>query len=266
MTLRTVSSSTRPALAGALSSEALKLWTLRSQRALAAGALLLIISTGILLMISTRSRLTDPRFAGQPVTPEPPQLVDSVLWAQIVIAVLAVLGVTSEYTSGQARLSLLAVPSRATWLAAKAAVSATLGFLVGVVGTGLLLGVAALLLPGSEVGYAPELAESVGLALGSGAYLAAIAALATGVAAALRHVVAALTAVLGLLVVVPALLASIPGIRAAADYTPTHAGRRLISDFPTTAELDPSVGFGVLALWTVLALLVAGVLLQARDA
>jgi hypothetical protein len=65
--------------------------------------------------------------------------------------------------------------------------------------------------------------------------------------------------------VAPPLLSSIPGIRAAADYTPTHAGRRLISDFSSVAQLDPWVGFGVLALWAVIALLAAGVLLHVRD-
>jgi ABC-2 type transport system permease protein len=189
-----------------------------------------------------------------------------VLWAQVVVAVLAVLAITGEYTSGQARLSLLALPKRSPWLAAKALVLAALGFLIGVVGVAISLGLSVLILSGSAVVYEPALGESVSLALRSGAYLAAIAVFAMGVAAALRHVVAALSAVLGLLIVVPPLLSSIPGIREAADYTPTSTGRRLISEFPTVAQLDPWVGFGVLALWAVVALLTAGVLLRARDA
>jgi ABC-2 type transport system permease protein len=256
----------RPLFVGAVVAEAVKLWTLLSHRVLAAVALLTIIGTGALLSISLRSRLADPRFAGQTITAEPMQFVDSVLWAQIIVAVLAVLAVTGEYTSGQARLSLLALPTRSPWLTAKAFVLATLGFLIGVIGAAGSLGLSILILPGSDVVYTPELGEAAGLALRSGAYLAAIAILATGLAAALRHVAGALTAVLGLLVVAPPLLSSIPGIQEAADYTPTHAGRRLISDFSSVAQLEPWAGFGVLALWAVGALLAAGVLLHAHDA
>jgi ABC-2 type transport system permease protein len=256
----------RPLFVGALAAEAVKLWTLRSHRVLAAVALLMIIGTGALLSVSMQSRLADPRFAGRTITAEPMQFVDSVLWAQIIIAVLAVLATTGEYTSGQARLSLLALPTRSPWLAAKALVLAALGFLIGVIGAACSLGLSMLILSGSDVVYTPDLGEAVVLALRSGAYLAAIAVLATGLAAALRHVAGALTAVLGLLVVAPPLLSSIPGIREAADYTPTYAGRGLISDLPSAAHLDPWVGFGVLALWAVGVLLTAGVLLHARDA
>lgn len=78
--------------------------------------------------------------------------------------------------------------------------------------------------------------------------------------------VATLVAVLGLLVVAPLLLSSIAGIREAADYTPTYAGRRLISDLPTFAELDPWTGYAVLVGWAVVALVVASLALRARDA
>jgi ABC-2 type transport system permease protein len=256
----------RPLFVGALAAEAVKLWTLRSHRVLAAVALLMIIGTGALLSLSTRSRTTDPRFAGQTITAEPMQFVDSVLWAQVVVAVIAVLAVTGEYTSGQAKLSLLALPTRSPWLAAKAVVLTALGFLIGTIGAAISLGLSVLVLSGSEVVYTPELGETASLALRSGAYLAAVAVLAMGVAAALRHVVAALVAVLGLLIVAPLLLSSIAGIREAADYTPTYAGRRLISDFPTVTELDPWTGYAVLVAWAVVALLAAGVQLHGRDA
>ncbi|WP_129788449.1 ABC transporter permease subunit [Promicromonospora panici] len=266
MNRRSTATPIRPVLVGALASEAVKLWTLRSNQVLSAVALLVISGTGVLLSFSLLSRTTDARFAGRTVTAEPMQFVDSVLWAQVVVAVLAVLAVTGEYTSGQARLSLLALPTRSPWLAAKALVLAALGFLIGVIGAAISLGLSVLILTGSEVVYEPVLGESVSLALRSGAYLAAVAVLAMGVASALRHVVAALTAVLGLLVVAPLLLSSMPGVREAADYTPTYAGRRLISEFPSAAQLEPWAGFGVLVAWAAVALVIALVALRARDA
>ncbi len=54
-------------------------------------------------------------------------------------------------------------------------------------------------------------------------------------------------------------------IRQSADFAPTHAGRRLISDFDTIAQLDPWTGFGVLVAWAAAALILAGALLRTRD-
>lgn len=256
----------RPAVLGALASEAVKLTTLRSNRILMVTALIMVTGSGTMLAVGLLSRLDDPRFAGQIVAAEPAQFVDSVLWAQIVVAVLAVLAVTGEYGSGQVRPSLLALPTRLPWLGAKSLVLATAGFLIGAAGAAGSLGASATLLRGSEVVYEPALAESVSLALRSGAYLAAIAAFAVGLAAVLRHAVAGLTATLAMLVVVPPILSSAPGVAALADFTPTHAGRRLISDFDTLAALAPWAGYGLLVLWAVAALAVAGALLKIRDA
>ncbi|MFV0432582.1 MAG: hypothetical protein ACK5LO_01165 [Leucobacter sp.] len=258
--------STPTALLGAVRSELVKLWSLLSNRILAAVAVLIIAGSGGMLSMSTIARLTDPRFAGQRIEATPMMFVDGVLWAQIIVAIIAVLAVTGEYTSGQVRLSFLALPTRLPWLGAKALVLAATGFAIGVVGSAISLGISALALPGTDVRYDIEASEAVMLSLGSGLYLAAIAALAVGVTAVLRHVVAALVAVLVLLIVAPPLLASVPGIGRVADYLPTIAGRRLISDFDSVAQLDPWAGYGVLLAWAACALLAAGVLLRARDA
>ncbi|UOR03283.1 hypothetical protein MUN77_08375 [Leucobacter allii] len=256
----------RSAWPGAIASETLKLLSLRSNRILLVVALVMIAGAGTLLSIATVGRLSDERFAGQEISATPEMFVDAVLWAQIVIVVLAVLAVVNEYTSGQVTLSLLAAPTRLPWLGAKALVLALSGFLVGVIGTAVSFGVSALVVVGTEVRYEIAFGDAALLSMKSGLYLAVIAVLAIGVAALVRHVVAALVAVLALIVVLPPVLASIPGIGAAADFLPTIAGRRLISDFETAVQLSPWAGFGVLAAWTALALALSGALLAARDA
>ncbi|PKI89864.1 hypothetical protein CW368_11900 [Actinomycetales bacterium SN12] len=256
----------RPALIGGLAAESVKLWTLLSNRILAVVVLIIIAGSGGLLSASLLSRLIDSRFAGQTIEASPLQFVDSVLWAQIIVAVIGVLAVAGEYTSGQIRLSLLALPTRLPWLASKTLVLAATGFVIGVLGTTISLGLSVMILSGTEVVYTVEFGEAATLCLRSGLYLATIAALAVGLTAVLRNVVAGLTVVLGLLVVVPPVLSSIPGIGWLADYTPTFAGRRLISDFDSLAQLSPWGGYGVLALWAAAMLIVAGVLLIARDA
>ncbi|GAA5146186.1 hypothetical protein GCM10025768_04430 [Microbacterium pseudoresistens] len=256
----------RLALFGGVAAEWVKIWTLRSHRILVIAGVVLIAGSGAMFSLGLLARLTDPRFAGQTISAVPMQFVDGVLWAQILVAVLAVLAVSGEYASGQIRLSLLALPTRLPWLAGKAAVLAAVGFMIGVAGAGSSLTASSLILGGSDVLYAPSWGETLGLVLRSGLYLAAIAAFAVGVTAVLRNVVAALTTVLGMLVVLPLVLSSIPGVDRLADFMPTFAGRRLISDFDSMAQLAPWPGYGVLVTWAVGAVAVAGVLLKARDA
>lgn len=251
---------------GAINAEVLKLWSLLSNRILLLVSVVMITGSGGLLALAKISRLTDERFAGQEITATPMEFVDSVLWAQIIVAIIAVLAVTNEYTSGQVRLSLLAIPTRIPWLGAKALVLAVAGFLVGVIGSALALGLSVAVLAGTEVGYEVSFAEASLLSVKSGLYLAMIATFSIGVTALIRHVVAALIAVLALLVVLPPVLSSIPGVNYAVDYLPTIAGRRLISDFETFAQLTPWVGFEVLSIWATTALVFSAVLLKTRDA
>lgn len=266
MNRQTATTAARPAWVGSISAEVVKLWSLLSNRILLIVPVVMIAGSGGMLAIGLVARLTDERFAGQEITATPMEFVDSVLWAQIVVAIVAVLAVTNEYTSGQVRLSLLALPTRIPWLGAKALVLGATGFLVGVIGSAIALGLSATVLTGTDVRYEVSFGEAALLSVKSGLYLAVIAIFAIGVTALIRHVVAALIAVLALLIVLPPVLSSIPGIRDVVDYLPTIAGRRLISDFETVAQLTPWAGFGVLAIWAAAALALSAVLLKTRDA
>jgi ABC-2 type transport system permease protein len=251
-----------------VASEAVKLATLRSNWILVAVALVMIVGSGVLQGVGLVSRLTDPRFAGQLIEARPMQFVDSVLWAQVLIAVIAVLAATGEYGSGQIKLSLLAAPTRLPVLAAKTIVAAGLGFGLGTVGAGLALSIPLTFLPAAGIDYPIDLTTGAGLALGSGAYLAAIAALATAIGMLLRNVIAGLAVTLPLVTILPSVIASIPVqvIRDAAAYFPTTAGRMLISDLATTAALTPWQGYLVLLAWVVVLWAAAAVMLRERDA
>jgi ABC-2 type transport system permease protein len=266
MNRQNVGTKARPAWIGSVSAEVLKLWSLLSNRILLIVPVVMIAGSGGMLAIGMVGRLTDERFAGQEITATPIQFVDSVLWAQIVVAIVAVLAVTNEYTSGQVWLSLLALPTRIPWLGAKALVLGVAGFLVGVIGSAIALGLSAIVLTGTDVGYEVSFEEAALLSVKSGLYLAVIAIFSIGVTALIRHVVAALIAVLALLIVLPPVLSSIPGVSDAVDYLPTIAGRRLISEFETVAQLTPWAGFGVLTVWAIAVLVLSAVLLKTRDA
>ena len=196
---------------------------------------------------------------------------------QATIAFLAVLVISGEYSTGMIRITLAAMPRRATVLAAKAAI------LTGVVlaaGTVAVLGsllAGRFILPGHGFtpahGYPPlSLADGPTLraAAGSILYLALIALLSLGAATVVRDSATAIGVVLGLLFLFPII---------AAMATDPHWQRHLKQIGPATAGLSiqttvdlpslpisPWAGLGVVAAWAAAALLAAGVLLRARDA
>jgi ABC-2 type transport system permease protein len=195
---------------------------------------------------------------------------------QAVVAVLAVLAITGEYSTGMIGTTFTAMPRRFAVLAAKSAV------LTGLVLPAAVIGVAGGLLAGRETlpgkGFTPargfallSLAHGPTLraAVGSVLYLVLVGLLALGVAAMVRDSATATGVVLGLLYVAP-LLAMFVGSpvwqRRIERYGPTSAGLT-IQDTTGTAHLPigPWGGMAVLAIWAAGALLAAGLLLHHRD-
>jgi ABC-2 type transport system permease protein len=196
---------------------------------------------------------------------------------QAVIAVVAVLAVSGEYSSGMIRVTLAAMPRRATVLAAKAAV---LTAPVLVAGTVAVLGsvlAGRLILPGHGIGPVhgyPDLSLASGPVLrataGSVLYLALIALLSLGIAAAVRDGTAAIGIVLGLLYLFP-ILGQVAGSatwhRHLEQLAPMNAGLAIQATTGLRSlPISPWAGLGVLAGWAAAALLAGGILLRLRDA
>ena len=198
-------------------------------------------------------------------------------FGQAVVAILAVLAICNEYSTGMIRVTLAAMPRRWTVLAAKAAIIA--GLVLAAAAVAALGSVLAgqLILPGHgftaargfhaiSLGYGPTLRAASGSVL----YLALIALLSLGIAAIVRYSAVSIGAVLAVLYIFPLVLAFV---------TNTQWQRRLERWAPTTAGLTiqdttgmrhlpigPWGGLGVLALWTVGALAAGGLALRLRDA
>jgi ABC-2 type transport system permease protein len=196
---------------------------------------------------------------------------------QAVVAVVAVMVVSGEYSTGMIRVTLAAIPRRFTVLAAKAAVLSGLILVAGTISvlTSLLAG--RLILPGNGVGPAhgyPALSLGNGpvlrAAFGSVLYLALIALLSLGAAAAVREAAAAIGVVLGLLYLFPIIGAAVGNAglaRHIQQIGPMTAGLAIqattgLSSLP----ISPWAGLGVLAAWAAGALLLGGLLLRLRDA
>ncbi|MGW0801719.1 ABC transporter permease [Nonomuraea sp. NPDC002799] len=196
---------------------------------------------------------------------------------QAAVAMLAVVAVCGEYSTGMIRTSLTAMPRRVTALAAKAGVVTGLTLAAGTVAVLGCLLAGRLLLPGSGFvhahGYSPlSLADGPTLraAAGSVLYLGLIALLSVGVAAAVRDSAAAAGAVLGLLYLLPLAvrLVSDPDAQELLwKLAPTNAGLAVQAGTDLAVlPIGPWEGLGVLALWAAAALLGGGLLLRRRDA
>jgi ABC-2 type transport system permease protein len=196
---------------------------------------------------------------------------------QAVVAVVAVMVISGEYSSGMIRLTLAAMPRRVTVLAAKAAILTGLILVTGTIAVLASLLAGRFILPGNGIGPShgfPALSPGDGpvlrAALGSVLYLALIALLSLGAAAALREAAAAIGVVLGLLYLFPIIGAAVGSPDAARHIQqigPMTAGLAIqattgLSSLP----LSPWAGLGVLAAWAAGALLLGGLLLCLRDA
>ena len=197
--------------------------------------------------------------------------------SQAVVAILAVLAISSEYGSGMIRVTFTAMPRRTTVLAAKAVTVTGLALAAGTVAVLGSVLAGRLILPGhgftAAHGYPPlSLGDGPVLraAAGSVLYLALIALLSLGVAAAVRDSAVAIGVVLGLLYLIP-IIATVVGApgwhRHLGQIAPMTAGLAIQATTGLRSlPLSPWTGLGVLAAWAAAALLAGGLLLRLRDA
>jgi ABC-type transport system involved in multi-copper enzyme maturation permease subunit len=194
-------------------------------------------------------------------------LAAAVALAQIPLCVLGALVITSEYSTGMIRSSVLAVPRRVPMLAAKAVVFGALAFVVG-----QLVGFGSYLIAQAIIGH--HLPESLGdlstlrAVFGVGLYLAVLGLFAFAIGALVRHTGAAITIAVGFVVVVSQLAALLPGSvgHHIQDYLPSNAGLMITRAHQEASNLlSPWQGFGVLCIWTVALLGVATYALKRRD-
>lgn len=196
---------------------------------------------------------------------------------QLAVAVLGVLTIAGEYSTGMIRSTLGAVPRRSPVLAAKAVVLGAVVLVITIVS--MILSYVATLPWQDQLGATLDLtdAETLRMTAGLPLYLVAIALFAFAVGALLRHSAAALTAVIALLLVVENVLMIIPLriVETISPFLPSTAGRQVLLDSEMLAATDaatsgahltPWQGYGVLVAWVVVLGTLAVVLLRRRDA
>jgi ABC-2 type transport system permease protein len=188
--------------------------------------------------------------------------------ASLAIVVLGVLCVSSGYSSGMIRTSLIAVPKRGRVLAARSLVFAAVTFVAGEVtcfaaffaGQALTAGHA----PRAALGD-PGAARAVA---GGGLYLAALAVLSVAAGTLPRHPAAATAAMIAVLLVLPAIARALPHSwrNPVTGFWPAQAGPQLTDVCHSARTLQPWPGFGAMCWFTAIAYAIAWTLLNRRDA
>jgi len=254
-----------------LHAEWTKLRTVPSTGWLLATAIVLTVGVGLL----ATSVMKCPTSCGQDPTKVS---LTGIMLGQAAVAVLAVLVVSGEYSTGMIRITLTAVPRRATALAAKAAVVAAVVLAAGAVAVLGCVLAGGLILPGNGFtaahGFgAVSLADGPTLRAATGAvlYLALIALLSLGLATALRDSGVSIAVVLALLYIVPIIteLGTLNPVwqHRLQRYGPMTAGLAIEATRSLkTQVITPWAGLGVLAAWTAAALLAGAAVFRLRDA
>jgi ABC-type transport system involved in multi-copper enzyme maturation permease subunit len=194
--------------------------------------------------------------------------LSGVMLAQLAIAVLGVLVITNEYSSGMIRTTLTAAPLRRTLLAAKALVFTVTTLVVGVASCFAAFFLGQAILSGHHLETSIGSPGVLRAVVGAGLYLAVLGLLSLGLGTLLRSTAGAIAAVVGLVLVLPGLTQALPASWANAidKYLPSNAGQAIFHVHTQAHMLSPWLGFAVFCAYAAVALFAAGYLLHRRDA
>ncbi len=256
----------------ALHAEWTKLRTVSGPAWLLLGAAALTIAVSAAAVGATRC----PAGLACPVDPTKLSLT-GIQFGQAVVAILAVLTICNEHSTGLIRVTFTAMPRRLAVLAAKAAITAGVVLVAGAVAVSGSVLAGHLILPGHGftaargfhpvwLSYEPAMRAAVGSVL----YLALIALLSLGIAAIVRDSAVSIGAVLAVLYLFPIVLAFVTDPtwqHRLSRWTPTSAGLAIQATTGVrNLPISPWDGLGVLAIWAGAALLLGGLALRFRDA
>ncbi|MEO3869687.1 ABC transporter permease [Nonomuraea sp. B12E4] len=242
-----------------LRSEWTKIRSVRSTVWTLAVTALLMLGIGALISGAAAGSTDEPIPGDQTITLS----LTGIMFAQLAMATLGVLVISSEYRTGGIRTSLMAVPRRLSLLTGKVVVFTVVAFVVSTIASAAALALGALITQPPSI----DLAEAASKALGAGLYLTACGLFGLALGAGIRHTPGAIVSAIALMLVLPQIAGQLPGQwgKVVGDYFTTNAGA-LIALRLRESDLGPWSGFGVYLVWIAVTMVVGAVLLQRRDA
>ena len=262
--MSTLTAAKRPTFGNALHTEWIKVRSLRSTWYTLAGLVVAVLGITGLNMGSIGAEY-DP---ADKASWDPTNLsLTAYIVAQLIIGVLGILVVTSEYATGLMQTTLTATPRRDRLLAAKVVVAVAIAAVAGMVLMFAAFFLGQALLAGQDVPYA-SLGDSGVLAalVGGGIYLAAIALLSIGLGTIMRATAGALATLVGIVFLVPALSGLLPSwMQGVVDFWPSAGAAAIFETVPNPDYPHPWVNLGGMCLGVAAVLVAAFVVFRRRD-
>jgi ABC-2 type transport system permease protein len=188
--------------------------------------------------------------------------------SQLAIAVLGVLMITGEYSTGMIRASFTAVPKRLPVLWAKLGVYAVVAFVLMLPSVVIAFFASQAILSRHnilQISFSdPGVARAV---IGGAVYLTLVGIFALAIGAILRNTAGGIATFAAIFFIIPPLLNVLPTSwnNAINPYLPSEAGRSIFSLTHGSHSLAAGPGLALFAAYTALVIAIAAVLLVRRD-
>jgi ABC-type transport system involved in multi-copper enzyme maturation permease subunit len=243
-----------------LRSEWHKLWTLRS-------TWITLIATGLLTVAMGAGLAAAYDGSGEDGMDTVLFILLGTQFATINLGVLGILATAGEYSTGQIRATMTAVPRRLPVLWSKAAVLAAITFPLTLLTNLITFPLAQSFLTGTDQAASLGDPGVLRALAGNAAGLTLLAVLALAIGALVRSVPMAIGAFIGLLMIVPEVLAMLPYeiVDDAVRYFPGKALESLTTAQPMPGTASPGAALLAMALWTAATLTMAAAGLRRRD-
>lgn len=188
--------------------------------------------------------------------------------AQLAFAVLGVMTVTSEYSTGMIRTSMAAVPKRVRLMSAKLLVFGIAAVIIGEIISVAAFSIGQMLIHGEAPSASFGQPDVLRVVLGAGLYLLFIGLLGSGFGVMVRNAAAGIAIVVGILFILPGIAEALPTSwsQPIEKYWPTNAGQQLMFLHRDSHTLTAWWGFGELAVFTAIVIAIAFWLMDWRDA
>jgi ABC-2 type transport system permease protein len=258
----------RASLRGLLRSEWTKLRTVRSTMWTLGSTVFVGLAVSAIVASVTRAHwATEPASNRAAFDPVETTLMGVYLGGALLVGILGILVVSSEYGTGTIRATLAAAPRRPMVLAAKVIVFGAVTLVVAEVTAfaGFLLGQALLTAPARHATLSsPGALRAV---VGIGLFLCVVGLLALGIAVVVRHSAGAISAYVFVMLVLPIIVSGLPNSlqHPIERLLPLSIGSVMINNSVPDA-FGPWTGFLILCGYTAVILALSTVVLVRRDA
>lgn len=256
-----------PLFRDVLKSEWTKLRSVQSTYWTVLAAIVLGIGLGCAISAGNASHYNDMSIQDK-LTFDPTSLSTAGLFfAQLALGVLAILAMSSEYSTGTIRTTLAAVPQRGYVMLAKSILVGFMSLVLGLIMAFSAFFICKAIFSGYNIHVALSDPGSLRAVVGAGLYIGVLALFALGLASILRHTAGAITALVAMVFIVPIVSNLLPDSwqEHFSRYLPANAGGSITETVHQANTLNPWPGFLVFLVWAVASIGVGWYLLRTRD-